>query len=306
MIVATTPEQFESAIAKKGTVGYINIRRKMSSTDLHSGHLSLINYSKNNYDLTAVAMTDFYEMVYAIYGYKRAKVAKDGLKNWVRNECIEWLQNNSVDVLYLLYDGFFIDWYNNNRKLVENTKKWVDKIWVENNYPIYEEYGAEQELWMITAKSAMVYYYLEKHFGTYQITTWKNGDIVFIYDHFTKTYIPENNFVIIDPTKNKDDIYYSTSYGNISPTQKSVISQFENVVKNVGYNDKELLKIELQKLNIQGKYSIRLEITDITITDNHLVGSDKIFININFKMGENICNHPLYLNKGDFNAESKI
>lgn len=306
MILVTTPDEFGEAIKDKGTVGYINIRRKMSSDLLHSGHEMLINYSKSNYDLTAVVFIDFYELVYALYKYDISKTASENLKVWDRDGCLNWLNDHGVDIAYVMRENYFIEWEAANHDLIETTKKWVDQIWIENNYPMHPEYGSNQKMWFLTTKAAMVYFYLAKHFGTYQITTWKNGDIVFIYNHFTKKYIKENKFIVLDPIKDSDNLYFSSSQHKLKNTHKQVIKKFENTIKKIGYADKQLLKDELSKLNIVDKYAIGLEINEIVITDNDLVGTDKLLININYMINGSICNLPLYLDKGDFNAKSKI
>jgi len=299
MEIVKTREEYKKLLGDK-RVGYINIRRKMSVNQLHSGHEYVINYSKNNFDLTTVSFWNIAEMNYVLFRDKMFRPFMKNLSRWDKNGCVEWCRQKGVDIVLVPDDNYMFD-YISEKSQNMNLIEFIDDVWATNNYPTYKkEENPYQYVWMLSAKSFCIYQYVKTNTNSKIITTWKNGEIVFIVEDFVKKYVyPNGELVILDPIKDNDGLYYSSS--NIEANvQKNLINYFDSEIRRVlnipGDLKKDVLSTSFSSLGKTDKFSNGFKIIEIYASQNPLLRGK--FVNITYSYNGVICTYPFYSKNG--------
>jgi hypothetical protein len=100
-------------------------------------------------------------------------------------------------------------------------------------------------------------------------------------------------YVLLEPVKTPDNLYYSSNYFSMTDEQKAIVKQFPTIVDSVGYSDVDVLSSALTDLDVDGIQN--LIIYRIDITEGGVVGDGNDFINIFYRFGNEIVDsYPIY------------
>lgn len=298
-VLKTRPEIKEVLSAAEDVgqrVGHVNIRRKGSSRQLHSGHESLINYCKENFDIVFVSFWNPMESVEVIYQEATAKEINNILKNWDREGCLNWLEEKGIDYVIAPEHGYVAQYTREKLTNIEDVKRWINQVWEANAYPTHTPNNFSPYIWMLTTKAYALFTAYKTPFNMTYVTTWKNGEIVFIFKDFLKKYSPKLKMSILDPSFDTEGLFHSSSHMDFTKTQKQVVQQIRRTTIETGYKDKTKLVKALESLDkVNGKYSIGLKILDVCITEGGVVGDSNVFVNITYSINDKIGYFPVFI-----------
>lgn len=294
MQILKTREELEALFVDSTTsVGYVSLAQKTTANSLHPGHESLIQYSKDNFDVTVVSFWETLELVYEFYKVSNIRDAIGA--PWDSTGCLAWCEAQGVD--YVLnpevgYSKIYID-----SKGIDTTSlttfEWVNDVWVQNNYQEFlpEPDNASLYTATISAKTFIIMQENKNYFNNTFVGSWKDGFPRFTITDYINKYTPES-FVMLDPIKTPDDLYYSSGYFLLTETQKNIIKQFEGVVDTVGYSDTTALIQALQALDPGGTEGLLIRRVDLIL--GGVVGEENDFVNIQYNMSDYPDSYPIY------------
>lgn len=294
MQVLKTREELEAIFADTTTsIGYVSLAQKTTADNLHAGHEHLVDYAKANFDVSVVSFWDTLELVYEFYkvSYLNYEI---GLP-WDSTGCLAWCEAHDVDYVIMPDIGYSSEYIDSLGIDMTSTAvyEWVNNVWAENNYNAYDPTPNDASLYTatISAKTFTILQARKNYLNNTFVGSWKDGFPRFTISDYINRFTPES-FVILDPIKTPDDLYYSSGYFQLTQPQKDIIKQFEGVVDTVGYADTTALIIALQELDPEGAEGLLIRRIDKII--GGVVGEANDFINIQYSMSNYPDAYPIY------------
>jgi len=263
------------------TTGRVALARKKSASQLHTGHVSLINYAKTNYDICLVSFWNPIEFIYWFYPDESIVEALNDTV-WDSTGCLDWCEINGADIVILPDDGYTATYMYGYDKVI--AKSQVDALWESRGYP---EINTDEMYRYTRATKAMMMYLNWKAYDrptnyTY-IDTWKDGCGRFVLnDHINQ--INPGMFDMLDPVVNPDGLYYSTASETYTQDEIDLVKGIPGVVDNVGYNDTTALQQALvSTLDPNGTYEF--DPYRIHVTYGGIVGEANDLIEVFYILG---------------------
>jgi len=295
MQIFNTRDELEAAIGTD-TYGSIAIIKKDDAAKLHAGHESLVAYSKSNFDKTVVTFWEVLSTVH--YVYKVAYLEDTYDQPWDSTGCLNWCEVQGVDYVLLPDPGYSEVYLESKGVFIDGTSTmifdWVDQIWQENNYPEYEptEMDASKYTTTLKTKTCIILQYNKAPLNMNYVQTWKDGESIFIAADYVNSYMPDNDaYIVLDPIKNADGIYYSNRSSSYSQAQIDLLLQIDGVVNSVGYSDTTALIVALNDLNTGAE---NFDVYRIDVTIGGVAGDVNDFINVLFTIEGNTDSWPIY------------
>jgi len=289
MQILKTREELENAVGTS-SFGWVSMSRKQGA-DIHPGHEALITYSNTNFDLTVVNYWNSLELVYALFGGERFL---DEIGNaWDSTGCYNWCEAHGVDYVIspdVGYSSIYLQSMGiDTVSDVMSARRWVDAVWEDNNYLAYEATKSQMSQYnsMLGCKTRVIIQNWKTHLNCTCISSWKDGWPIFTACDYITKYTPEN-YIILDPIKSPDGLYYSSNYNIYTEAQKNAIKQIDAVVDTVGYDDTTAL---ISAINNIGE---GLEAYRIDVAYGGVVGEANDFINVLFTIEGNTDSWPIY------------
>ena len=290
MEIVTTREELAAAVGTS-SFGYVSLARKQNSLNLHEGHAYVINYSKANFDKTVVGFWHGLELLYALYGIDY--FGEDDGSVWDETGCLSWVESLGVDyalVPPLGYSATYLTQLGIQLNFQDPVvHAWVEQVWQDNNYPNNQGTIVDRSLYNTTlrAKAFIIMQHHKNKLNQTCVASWKDGYPLFTMAHYVNNYTTEN-FTLLDPIKNADNMYFSSVSDTFTPEEINTISQFEGVVNGVGYYDENTLRAALMSL------SPALYVRRVDTTIGGVVGAANDFINIQFDINGKSDSYPIY------------
>jgi len=277
MQIVKTWDELNPLIAGQ-TVGNIALARKKSAAQLHAGHLSLVEYTKSNFDVCLVSFWDPVEFIY--WFYTEQNIVED-LEDtvWDSTGCLDWCLSNGVDVV-ILPDAGYTDIFMNGYDKVTG-KSNVATIWAQRGYPEVTDEASYN--YFRSPKSIMMYIdWQDKPAGFTYINTWKDGCSRYVLeDHLNR--IRSDYYLLLDPVVNPDGIYYSSASETYNQDEIDLVTAIPGVVDSVGYDDTTALIEALLELDPGG--TLQFDPYRIHVTYGGIVGEANDFIEIFYSLG---------------------
>jgi hypothetical protein len=294
MQILKTREELEALFVDTTTsVGYVSLGQKITASSLHPGHEDLVAYAKTNFDVTVVSFWDIFELVYQVYRLPYL-FYETGLP-WDSTGCIEWCEVQGADYVLIPDNDYSAQYIQSVGIDGTNTEFYdlVNGIWQENSYISYEPTPTDASLYTATmsAKTFVMMQNVKNHFNNTFIGSWKDGFPRFTITDYVNRYTPEA-YIMIDPIKTPDGIYYSSGYFRLTEAQKDIIKQFEGIVDAIGYQDTTALIVALQDLDPNGDEGLLVRRIDTII--GGVVGEANDFVNIQYSMSNYPDAYPIY------------
>lgn len=292
MQIFKTRQELEAAVGSQ-SIGHIAFGEKSSASLLHQGHIDLIDYSKANFDKTLAVFWNTLELVYELYG--NSFFLNEIGNAWDSTGCIDWCEAQGIDYV-LIPDVGYSHSYLQYAGIIDSTAMpyylFVDGVWGQNNYIAYEPTPTDVSQFCLTlkAKTFVILQNWKKHYNNTFVSCWKDGYPTFTMAHYVNNYTPEN-YVVLDPIKTPDGLYYSSAYPSYTADQKTLLLQVESVVDSVGYDDSTALIYALEDLNT-GSENFSVQRVDVMY--GGVVGAANDFINIVYTMGSLKDTYPIY------------
>jgi len=292
MQIVKTMEDLYTAIGSQ-TVGCTAIDKKSNASNLHAGHLDLINYAKANYDISLVSFWDGIELIY--YFYPEQRIADDITQVWDSTGCYAWCEANGVDIVMSPDLGYTATYLHDYDKYISIAN--TQALWLQRGYPVIEGDG---DSYFNSAKAVMAYLDWDpKTSGWSYLNTWKDGCSRYVLaDHLNR--VREDYYVLLDPIKNSDGLYYSTLSQDMSQGEIDIAVQIPDVVDSVGYSDEYVLQEALRDLDPGGTFNF--EPYRIHVTYGGIVGEANDFIEVFYSFG----NYPSGKSRADIYPIRKL
>jgi hypothetical protein len=290
MQIVKTRTELEGAVGAS-QIAYLGFSKKSFAGELHDGHIYLVDYAKSKYGKVVVNFWNSYELMRDIF--KLTHLEPEIPYSWDYNGCYKWCEDNGVDIVFdpdFGYSAQFlkemnIDVSGKDHKVYDD----INSIWQQNNYPDYppEVDNAYLLTGTCRAKMFVMLQTFKKKLNQTFVTTWKDGFPSFIRADWVTKYSSES-FDLIDPLKDSEGMYYSSSNSSLSESQKNTIRQFESVVGYTSYDNTEALRNVLQELDTT------INVVRVDTLIGGICGEKNDFINIQYKIGDEMNSYPIY------------
>lgn len=296
MHIVKTLDEVYSFLDSTTTLGWISIQRKSSVSKLHAGHEYVVNYSKANFDITAVNFWEAEEGMH--YIYKSDIFENTYGQPWDSTGCIDWCEQKGVDIVMIPDSGYTQEYLIDAGINIDSTGfeiyNWVEDLWNDRNYEAYEPTLDDASRFSQTtrAKTIAILQYAEREKQIYKnrISTWKDGSYKFIVADFIHNFLPvTDDFIMLEPIKAPDGVYYSSSYNEYSEAEKNAIVQIPTIVDSVGYDDTTALIVAL---NAMGE-SVGLNVYRVDVVIGGVVGENNDFIEVFYNIDTKLDSYPI-------------
>ena len=293
MIVLKTRKDLERAVGDT-EFGYIAMDKKQSYDEFHAGHEYLINYSKNNFEVTVVTFWDTVELMYEIY--KVPQYQQELNKKWDPTSCYRWCSDHGVDFVLSPDDGYSSEYLKeldfDPTTDIRGVMNWVQDVWEKEGYAEYEP-GKEDDSPFnntIKAKTFIILQKLKTPLNCNFISTWKDGEARLIVADYINKYTKEN-YILLDPLKDTDSVYYSTTKSQLPTEALEILKKIESSVQS-GYTDLEELKNRINSLDTK---RVGFYVRRIDYIEGGVVGRENDYVNVQYVVGNIEDSYPIYL-----------
>lgn len=285
MQIVKTLEEARQVTIGLQTVHFI-LQKKDSASKLHDGYIHLLDTGRQYGKKIMVSfmyshvINDFateLENLTLTPIYNNEGVFNSHLFEWDKDGCIAWAGNKNIDVLW-------IPEYQDEIDIIQVPKlKYYRTVlataWEEEGYldlishPIINDRAKTHCLGRLTADADWKY-----------VGSWKDGIFMLVLAHFTNKYT-KARYIMPDPIKAPEGIYYSSSYFNYTDKEKEYLAKIEPTVMSFDFNkDLGILK---DNLNVFGK-EINLKIIYLkSYVHPEIIGPNRRIVYVNFIVGNN-------------------